>query len=170
MGLLFNAAVIASRAFFFAGMALVGAIFVIVVYDVTMRNAGFTPPYWGVNTVEYALFWIAMLTIPDLVRTRGHVSVEVVLSALSPRARRGLSTMVSIVASVLCFFMAWRAGLAFIGAWTSGNYEVRAFDMPEWIIYLPMPVSFFLAGLMFLRYPLIGESYHAGPAESSGGL
>ncbi|MEJ8572333.1 TRAP transporter small permease [Microbaculum marinum] len=170
MAMLFRAAASASRIFFFAGMGLIAAIFVIVVYDVTMRNAGFTPPYWGVNTVEYALFWIAMLTIPDLVRTRGHVSVEVVLAALAPAARARLSSAVSIFAALLCFFMTWRAGLAFTGAWMSGNYEVRAFDMPEWIIYLPMPISFFLAGLMFLRFPLTGESYHAGPAESSGGL
>lgn len=170
MGLMFKLAEIVSRGLFLAAMALIAMIFVIVVYDVATRNFGFRPPYWGVNTVEYALFWIAMLSMPDLVRTRGHVSVEIVLSALSPTARSRLSTTISIIAAALCFFMTWRSGLNFLEAWTSGNYEVRGFDMPEWIIYLPMPISFFLAGLMFLRIPLIGESYHTGPAESGGGL
>jgi C4-dicarboxylate transporter, DctQ subunit len=167
---LFKAAEAISRLLFLAAMALVAAIFVIVVYDVSTRNLGLRPPYWGVNTVEYALFWIALLSVPDLVRTRGHVSVEVVLAALPERSRYRLSTAVSLVAAVLCFFVAWRSGGSFLKAWTSGAYEVRAFDMPEWIVYLPMPISFALAGLMFLRFPLIGESYHSGPAESAGGL
>ncbi len=170
MGLIFKSAEVLSRILFFASMGLVAAIFVIVVYDVGTRNMGLRPPYWGVNTVEYALFWIAMLSMPDLVRTRGHVSVGVVLAALSPPARSRLSAGISLFAAGLCVFMAWQTGLKFVEAWTSGNYEVRAFDMPEWIIYLPMPVSFVLAGLMFLRYPLTGTSYHAGPAESAGGL
>jgi TRAP-type C4-dicarboxylate transport system permease small subunit len=170
MGLIFKSAEILSRIFFYVSMGLVAAVFAVVVYDVGMRNFGFRPPFWSVNSVEYALFWIAMLSMPELVRTRGHVSVEVVLAALSPAARARLSSAVSLVASVVCFFMAWRTGLNFMTAWTSGNYEVRAFDMPEWIVYLPMPVSFLLAGLLFLRFVLTGESYHAGPAESGGGL
>ena len=170
MAVVIRAATVLSRALFLLAMGLVAAVLVIVVYDVGTRNLGFRPPAWGVNTVEYALFWIAILSVPDLVRTRGHVSVEVVLSTLSPAWRLRASLLVCLVASLICFFVAWRSGLAFHKAWVTGNYEVRAFDMPEWIIYLPMPIAFALAGLMFLAFLMRRDPYHTGPGEASGGL
>lgn len=168
MALFFTLCVALSRALYFAAAALVAVVLCIVVWDVTSRNLGLTPPYWGVNTVEYALFWIAFLSLPDLVRTRGHVSVEVVLAALPEARRRVASAAISLAAAGVSAFMTYWSGRAFLLAWTSGSYEVRTFDMPEWIIYLPMPIAFLLAALMFLRLPLIGESYHTGPGEGGG--
>jgi TRAP-type C4-dicarboxylate transport system permease small subunit len=159
-----------SRALFLLGMALVGGVLLIVVYDVTSRNLGLHPPTWAVATVEYALLWIALLTMPDLVRTRGHVAVEVVLAAMAPAARRRLSDAVSLAAAAICAFMAVRSGQNFWYAWQAGTYEIRSYDMPEWIIYLPMPIAFSLAALMFVRLVALGESYHGGRAETGEGL
>ena len=66
---------------------IVTCIFVMIVIDVSMRTLGFTPPGFTLSVVEYALLYFAMCCAPYLVRHKGHVTIEALVSVLPPDVR-----------------------------------------------------------------------------------
>ena len=113
---------------------------------------------------------VTFLALPELVRTRGHVCVELLLTALGTGPRARLEALLHVVAALICFYLAWRSGVELADAFASGDYEVRSFDMPMWGLFLTMPLGFLAGALEFVAFPLRGESYFTGPADSKGGL
>ncbi|WP_157968915.1 TRAP transporter small permease [Tropicimonas sp. IMCC34011] len=150
--------------------ALTAFIALTVTYDVASRNLGLPVIIWAVNSVEYAMLAITFLAMPWLVRTRGHVCVEVVLTFLPITLRRWWEAALHYLAAGLCFFLAYRAGLAAADAMARELYDVRAFDMPMWLLYGVMPIGFFFSALQFLAFPIQGQSFYGAPPSEKAGL
>jgi C4-dicarboxylate transporter DctQ subunit len=64
-----------------SGLMLAG-VCLLIVYDVIARNLGLQPPASTVALTEYALLYFTMAAAPWLVRTRGHIVVEILHSRL----------------------------------------------------------------------------------------
>jgi len=155
---------------FVLAAVLVGLILLVVAYDMASRNFGLPTAMWAVNSVEYAMLHITFLALPWLVRTRGHVSVEVLLMVLPARVRRAHEVFLHILAAAVCFYIAWRSGIAFVQAVDSGSYEIRTFDTPMWALFASMPLGMFFGGLQFLAFLLRGESYFVPDKSTGAGL
>ncbi|NIZ09361.1 TRAP transporter small permease [Pseudooceanicola sp. HF7] len=149
---------------------LVLGIVLVVTYDVASRNLGLPTAVWAVNSVEYAMLYITFLCLPHLVLTRGHVCVEIVLTYLPAKLRKLWEAGLQILSAAICLYLAWHTAGAFLETLTDGSYEVRAFDMPNWAIYLSMPVGFFFGGLQFLAFFPRGQSFFGAPPEAHAGV
>ena len=152
---------------FVLAAVLVGLILLVVAYDMASRNFGLPTAMWAVNSVEYAMLHITFLALPWLVRTRGHVSVEVLLMVLPARVRHAHEVFLHILAAAVCFYIAWRSGISFVQAVASGSYEIRTFDTPMWVLFATMPLGMTFGGLQFLAFPVRRESYFV-PDETTG--
>lgn len=134
-----------------AGITVV-AIFVAIVSDVLIRMTGLQPPPWTITYVEYALLYFTMFCAPYLVRHKGHVIIESLVSVL-PRSVCGV---LEKLAYILCFagaaVFAYQAFLLLSESMISQRIDVRGVDIPLWILFLPMPLSFTLIATEFLRY------------------
>lgn len=134
-----------------AGITVV-AIFVTIVVDVLMRMSGLQPPPWTITYVEYGLLYFTMFSAPYLVRHKGHVIIESLVSAFPRPLRRTLEK----IAYVLCFASAaiftYQAVLLLSESLASQRIDVRGVDIPLWLSFLPMPFSFALIAIEFLRY------------------
>ena len=62
---------------------IIAGVCLLIVYDVIARNLGLQPPASTVALTEYALLYFTMAASPWLVRTRGHIVVEIMHSRLS---------------------------------------------------------------------------------------
>ncbi len=113
------------------------------------------------SVVEYALLYLAMCSAPWLVRERGHVAIEALVSALSNNIRRPLAKFVYVVCGSVCILFAWFSLELFWEAWVTGEEDVRGVDMPYWLMFLPMPFAFLLAGLEFFMYLAGLRSYYS---------
>lgn len=160
----------ATKGLFWLACLLAGGIFLVVSYEVLARNLALPSIVWGVNSVEYALLHLTFLSMPYLVLTRGHVSVELLVHTLPPAPRRALELFLHGLAAAICLYLAWRAGLALERAIQRGSFEVRSFDMPRWAILFSMPLGLGLSGLQFLAFPLRGESFFAVTPDKGAGL
>lgn len=132
--------------------ALIPCIFTMIVIDVSIRTVGLRPPLFTSTVVEYALLYVAMFSAPWLVREKGHVAIEAVVSHLPPSIREPLAKAVYLVCAVLGFYFAYLSVELFIEAIQTGNLDVRGIDMPYWLQFLPMPFGYGLVGLEFLMY------------------
>ena len=121
-----------------------------IVIDVSIRTIGLTPPLFTSSVVEYALLYVAMCSAPWLVRQKGHVAIEAVVSLLPPAIREPLAKAVYLVCAVLSAYFAYLSVELFVEAIETGNLDVRGIDMPYWLQFLPMPFGYGLVSLEFL--------------------
>ena len=146
--------------FILLGMAVCSGIvislaFVLIVVDVTIRILRFQPPAFTIAVVEYILLYYTLLAAPWLVRIKGHVFIDAVTQFL-PAAVRKVTAKASYVlcicsASIFCYFSAD----LLIDAMVSGRVDVRGVDLPQWLLFLPLPIGFAMVAIEFFRF-LIG--------------
>lgn len=141
--------------------ALIPCMFLMITIDVSIRTFGFRPPLFTSSVVEYALLYLAMFSAPWLVRERGHVVIEAVVSFLSDSIRRPLAKLVYLVCALASFLFTYLCWGIFWDYWIGGELDVRGVDMPYWLQFLPLPLCFALIGLEFVMYLLGVRSYYS---------
>ncbi|MCH9670213.1 MAG: TRAP transporter small permease [Gammaproteobacteria bacterium] len=135
-----------------------------VVVDVLMRNFGFQPPAHTLTLTEYALLYATMLASPWLVRTRGHVYIELLTAAVPSRVRVLLSRTVAALSLIVCVVLCWFAVAQVVDDYQRSVADIRSFDMPRWILFASMPLGFGLMAVEFLRFVFGSDVMHSGEA------
>lgn len=139
--------------------AVIPCMFTMIVIDVSMRTLGVNPPLFTSSIVEYALLYVAMFSAPWLVREKGHVAIEAVLSISPPIVRRVLGFIVYLTCTAASALFAWFSWQLFMEAAESGQLDVRGVDLPYWAQFLPMFIGFTLVTLEFFFF-LIGRRHY----------
>jgi TRAP-type C4-dicarboxylate transport system permease small subunit len=147
-----------------AGLAglLIGALCLLIAWDVIARNLGLQPPDSTVALTEYSLLYFTMAAAPYLVRVRGHIVVELLYRRLSGSARRWHDRLVLGLCVLICALVAGLAAILAVEAYRRGEVDVRSLDLPRWLLFLPLVVGFGLMGTEFLRLLLRDESLSGG--------
>ena len=153
-----------------AGASIVLA-FVLIVVDVTLRTIGLRPPAMTSAVVEYVLLYFTLFAAPYLVRHKGHVFVDAVVSRLAGRTRwtvEKLSYLICVVTSLAFAFIGFNLGIEAI---ESGTIEERSIDVPSWVDYWAVGPIFLLVAIEFARY-LVGRDsmYRREPQKTSESL
>jgi C4-dicarboxylate transporter DctQ subunit len=146
--------------------AMLAGVFVAIVYDVTLRTAGFEPPQWVSALSEYAMFYVTMLAAPWLVRRRGHVYVQIGVDRLAAPMRWWLERLICLFCIGASLVVAW---FAFDVAWDTyvrEELDIRAIVFPRWVLFAPMPLGFVLVATEFLRILILGEALHRPRTET----
>ncbi len=137
-----------------AGISITVAVILIIV-DVLMRIVGLYPFLFILTTVEYILLWFTMLAAPYLVRIKGHVFIDAVTQFFPPLVKKIVAKIVYLACIVASVIYGYQLINLFIEAVQSGEIDMRSFEIPIWILFLPMPLCFFMCAMEFLRF-LIG--------------
>lgn len=135
--------------------ATIALCFLLIVIDVGIRTAGLKPPAYTSAVVEYTLLYFTLLAAPYLVRQKGHVYVDALISRLTGRKRwiaEKLAYCVCVVTSLAFSFIGFRLAIAAV---VSGSIEERSIDVPSWVDYGAVGPIFLLVAIEFTRY-LIG--------------
>lgn len=149
-------------------MLLLGLIVLLVSADVLMRNLGHSL-VWSASLVEYLLVYATFLPMPALVRAKAHVCADFARRALPAGLRALIERAVYALCVAICVYLGTVAGASLVETAHSGAFEMRTFDMPRWLIYLPMVVGLWLSALEFLRYLLGADSlYDTDPTQLEG--
>lgn len=151
------------------GCVLLAVMFVMIVYDVTVRTIGLTPPAATSALSEYFMLYVTMLAAPYLVREKAHVAVESIELVLPAAAMPWLARLVCIVCAVLSLLLAWYSVDGIVDAVQSGEVDIRSIIIPKWVLYAPLPVGFALSAVEFARLLLArtGLLVGRGAGESS---
>ena len=123
------------------------------------------PPASTVALTEYAMLYFTMAAAPYLVRTKGHIVVEILYQRISPAGRRKLDRLILVLCMLIALAVSALALILLIEALQRGEIEVRSLDAPRWIIFAPLTVGFLLMATEFLRLLLRADSVFASTAE-----
>jgi C4-dicarboxylate transporter DctQ subunit len=143
----------------YAAGLLMAAMMVVITLDVVLRNLGYQSSAHFFTFTEYALLAVPCLGAPWLVREKGHIYVEILLMALSPRARAVLTFLIGIVCMAICAIVAWYGFAVTIGDFLHNEKDVRSLDMPRWIVVGFIPLSFTMMAIEFLRFLVRRENF-----------
>ncbi len=151
-----------------AGLMVAG-VCLLIVYDVIARNLGLQPPDSTVALTEYALLYFTMAAAPWLVRTRGHIVVEVLHSRFQGSVRLWADRLILTVCIVTAAVIAALAGVLAVEAWSRGEIEIRSLAMPRAFLFAPLAIGFGLMATEFLRLAVRGEAV-ADPNDKQGAI
>ncbi len=146
-----------------SGLALVW-IMVAVVISVLQRNLGMQSWAWLFLSTEYGMFYMTLLGAPWLVRQRGHVHIEMLTAALPPKFLPMFSRLVSLVTCLVCAILAIKGVELVMLNLERGDFDVRAYFFPTWILSIAFPISFGLMSIEFGRMVFGKELLHSGVA------
>ena len=146
-----------------AGVYLVIIMFGIVI-QATLRSFNFSGSSHIFTFSEYGLLYIVMAASPWLVRTRGHVFIEMLTAALPQESARIYSRCIAVLCLVICVILVWYSGSNTLKSYNYGDADMRSLDMPKWLLLISMPICFSLMGLNFLRFIFGNETMHTGEA------
>lgn len=142
-----------------AGVAI-AVICIAIAIDVTMASVGLRPPIWVGAGTEYAMLYLTLLAAPWLVRERGHVTISGLRNLLPPEARRVLEKAVYLMAIAATLVLAWFGTVLTWESFVIGDLDIRSFEFPRWLVYLPMPLGLTLVAVEFARLLARGESLY----------
>jgi len=145
----------------------VGLIMIAIIYITTFRFFGVTYNLYTTTFIEYGFVYVMFLGSPWLVRNRGHVFIEMLTAAVSPRIRDYLSRFICLLATIVCFIWAWYTWQLFAERWDNimAFDELRAqLDIRLWVSTVAFPFGFFMMGVEFLRFVFVPETMHMGLA------
>jgi TRAP-type C4-dicarboxylate transport system permease small subunit len=134
---------------------IIFTIFLLIVSDVVIVAVGLQPWLMSSVLVEYGLLWFAMLAAPQLVRTKGHVFIDAITQLLPARIQYWLAKLVYVICIASSLTFCGYSAQLLIVAFSSGEVDIRAVDMPLWLLLAPLPFTFALVALEFGRY-LVG--------------
>jgi TRAP-type transport system small permease protein len=127
----------------FAMTLLIGA-------DVLLRNLGFggIPPSNELS--EDSLYLITILAAPGLLRRGQHIRIDIVLRILPPRVAWYLEWVGDVLGVICCLLFVWYGTRVAVTSFLDGSLSIKTLIMPEWWIFLPMPLSFLLLAIEFV--------------------
>lgn len=149
------------------GFALAGtALATIVVsfcYEVVARYFFAAPTEWASPLVSYSLVTMIFLAFPELTRRTAHISINILLDAVSPSRAATITRVIRLIAAAACLLAAWFSANESLNQWSSDIWTSPPFAVPKWAISMFVPYGMLSSGIYFLRQ-LFGRS-GARPAE-----
>lgn len=137
-----------------AGIAavLIGVLLVAISYSTFSRFVFNDPKAQVIELSAYSLIYITFLAAPWLLRSRGHINVDLIIIRLKDRARSGLllfNDTVGLIITSILFFVSYQV--------TMSNYvdKVKAMDSmgtPQFLLILAIPLGFLFLAIQYLRF------------------
>jgi len=146
----------------FVGAALIFTS-VLLFINVGLRYLFLWPLQWAEELTLYLMVWIVFIGGSIIVRTRGHIAVDVVPNFISGRANRRLKLAVTMVSFAFFVCLLYYSAQHTLRIRSSGQV-MPAMQRPMWLAYLAMPVGSLLMGIRTLQVavriwtnPALGE-------------
>lgn len=130
--------------------ALIGAAILIVCHMVFVRYVLNGSTAWQTDTVIFSLIAATLLGSAYVLKTGGHVSVDLAWEAASDATRRFMRVVANLCTFIFALILAVTGGHYFWQAWTGNWLSETVAEIPLWIPFLSLPVGFGLLALQAL--------------------
>ena len=111
-------------------------------------GAGGIPPSNELS--EYGLYVTTILAAPGLLRRGQHIRIDIVLRALPPKVAWSLEWVGDIVGLICSLFFVWYGVRVTMASYLAGSVSIKTLILPEWWIFVPMPVCFLMVAIEFI--------------------
>jgi C4-dicarboxylate transporter, DctQ subunit len=131
--------------------AMIFLMMVAITYAVVMRFVWNRPVTWIVEATSYLLLYITFLGTAWLLEQDGHVDVDLITGALSPRRRALLKAATSVCGAFASIILTWKGAAVTIDYFVRKVTAIGILDIPQYLLMGVIPIG---AGLLFLQFVL----------------
>ncbi len=147
----------------FLASVVLALMFIAMITDVVQRMVAARPAQWPVPVIEYMMHFLVLFGAPYALTKKSHVLVDSFVQMMPLKLGRLVEKAGYVISLVACLIFAAFSATSGLEAWEVGGMDVRAISIPEYVLYLPMVVSFLLLAFGFL-YLLTGRDSLMGLA------
>ena len=97
---------------------------------------------------ELLIILITFVGVSYAVRRARHISMSALYDQLTGMARKSLLVVICVVTGAMLFFLAWEAW-GYMETIQRRGRTTSALNIPLWLIYIVLPIGFFLAGIQY---------------------
>lgn len=146
-----------------AGVMLVAAMLVICEM-IFLRYVFRAPTIWQTDFVVFSATAAMFLGAPYVLKTRGHVGVDVIELALPAQPQRILGIIGAVLGLIFAVLMTIASAMFFHEAYVNEWRTATIAAITLWIPLLPLPISFALLSLQYIAELIrrFGGAYEAG--------
>lgn len=137
------------------GAVCLGLILVLVSIQVVQRLAGGASWVWTGEIAKYAMVWLTFILAAHLLRTNGHLGMDVIEQWLTPRGERIMTRITDILIALSCWGLVW-AGWGLLNAPFLGSSP--AAGVPLVLVYAGPIVGLVLIALTATWFAAFGRS------------
>jgi TRAP-type C4-dicarboxylate transport system permease small subunit len=130
---------------------ILGMIAVAISINVALRNFDLPVIYGALDAIQYALMIATFMGAPWVLAQGGHVKVDLINSALAPRAEYALSRVANLIGAVTAATLGWYGIQAALASAARGSMVRTSFVIPEWWVLAFVPASLMLCVIVFMR-------------------
>ena len=105
---------------------------------------------WQTEMVIYLVISATLIGLPYVQKLRGHVNVDLIPMALTPRARRAMFFVTLTASTSVIAVMTFYGAEFWHTAWSRGWKSDTVWGVRLWIPYLSIPVGFGLLALQMM--------------------
>ena len=130
---------------------LLGLVALGITADILVRgfNIGSLP--WMIEVVEYALVAVTFLGAPWVLKHSAHVSVDILVENLPPRARRALELAANLIGLGVCGVIFYYGLKSTLELYRLDTKIFRILTIREWWLFALVPLSCAAMIVEFLR-------------------
>jgi TRAP-type C4-dicarboxylate transport system permease small subunit len=138
---------------FFGGATAIIIVFTMlaVIYEVAMRYFIDRPTFWVLEVVEWCLVWITFLSAAWVLKEDRHVTMDIVVAGLNPKARIVLGVITSAIGALICLTMTFYGAQVVYDHFARGVVEAKVLKAPKAPLLVIIPAGFFLLFIQFIR-------------------
>lgn len=135
-----------------------GALCILMVLGVSADVVGryfLKQPIMGmVEANQVMILWIVFLAAAWVLRTRGHINMDIVLLRLSKRGQAWLEIVTSALSAIMSFILSWYSVEVIVDLFRRNTIETGNIAINSGWIILAIPVGCIPLGIEFLRKAL----------------
>lgn len=136
------------------GAACLALILVLVMVQVIQRVTDTGSWVWTGEIAKYAMVWLTFVLAAHLLRTDGHLKVDVIEQWLTPRGERVMTRITDVLIAAACWGLVW-AGWGLLTAPFLGS--APASGLPLLLVYAGPVVGLLLIALTATWFAAFGR-------------
>jgi len=140
--------------------AVIVCMFLLIVTDVLSRSVGIKSWQATSALVEYGLLWFTMLAAPALLRQKAHVFIDAITQIFPEFLQRILAKFVYLTCALFSLIISYYSLSLVISSFAQGQLNMRSIAIPQWLLFLPIPLCFLLIAIEFIRFLLGYDSMY----------
>ncbi len=120
-------------------------------YEVVMRYFLHRPTQWTLEYLENMLVFITFLGAAWVLKSEGHVSMDLILTQFPPRTQASVNCLTSVLCAAACLIVTGYGAKVVCRQIVEGHRFPTILETPMWPLFSAVPVGFFLLFVECLR-------------------
>lgn len=132
-----------------AGILALGMFAVLV--NVTLRVLRMHTIQGMTSILGISMLFITFLGATWVLKREKHITVDILLSRLRPRAQAVLNFVTSTISAIVCLVIVWYGAVVTWGNYQSGYFKASELNIPEAYVVFIIPLGGLFLSIQFIR-------------------